>query len=86
MRDSGGKTNRSMEVKDVTNKKEKGDNGKNDRKTSKKRRKRRKRNLSLETKNHNQFIYRILNYILAWLTFQGSLAIDVCNDQSQLHV
>ena len=72
-----------MEVKDVTNKKKKGDNGKNDRKTSKKRR---KRNLSLETKNHNQFIYRILNYILAWLTLQGSLAIDVCNHQSQLHV
>ena len=83
MRDSGGKTNRSMEVKDVTNKKKK---GKNDRKTRRKRRKRRKRNLSLETKNHSQFIYRILNYILAWLTLQGSLAIDVCNDQSQLHV
>ena len=83
MGDSGGKTNRSMEVKDVTNKKKK---GKNDRKTRRKRRKRRKRNLSLETKNHSQFIYRILNYILAWLTLQGSLAIDVCNDQSQLHV
>ena len=37
MGDSVGKTNRSMEVKDVTNKKKKGDNGKNDRKTSKKR-------------------------------------------------
>lgn len=86
MGDSGGKTNRSMEVKDVTNKKKKGEKGKNDRKTRRKRRKRRKRNLSLETKNHSQFIYRILNYILAWLTLQGSLAIDVCNDQSQLHV